>query len=79
MTNEWVRGVLRCAVGVMGVVAVLMLCGALAGAAHADGTGTASHDGHRVGPANADAGRIDDPAQGVLEHVLLSGDGYARN
>ncbi|MFJ8904347.1 hypothetical protein ACIRIU_05005 [Streptomyces sp. NPDC102351] len=34
MTGKWVRGVLRCAVGVMGVAAVLMLCGALAGAAH---------------------------------------------
>ncbi|MBT3163750.1 hypothetical protein HTV80_11590 [Streptomyces sp. Vc74B-19] len=34
MTDKWVRGVLRCAVGVMGVAAVLMLCGTLAGVAH---------------------------------------------
>ncbi|MFI1417865.1 hypothetical protein ACH4VX_07705 [Streptomyces sp. NPDC020731] len=74
MTNEWVWGVLRCVVGVMGVVAVLMLFGTLAGTAHADETNAASHNGHRVGLVNA--GQIDDPAEDVLEHFLLFGDGY---
>ncbi|KOV19947.1 hypothetical protein AB0420_29745 [Streptomyces caelestis] len=79
MANEWVRGAVRCAVGVMGVVAVLMPCGTPAGSAHADETDTASHDGHRVGPGNADAGRADAPAQDVREHLLPFGDGHARN
>jgi hypothetical protein len=74
MTNEWVWGVLRCVVGVMGVVAVLMLFGTLAGTAHADETNTASHNGHRVGLINT--GQVDDPAEDVLEHFLLFGDGY---
>ncbi|MFF1276247.1 hypothetical protein ACFVZC_23045 [Streptomyces marokkonensis] len=76
MTNKWVRGVLRCAVGVMGLVAVLMLCGTLAGTAHADETSTGSGNGHRVALLNADVGQIDDPAEDVLEHFLLFGDGY---
>ncbi|MFC9117228.1 MULTISPECIES: hypothetical protein [Streptomyces] len=45
MTDKWVRGVLRCAVGVMGVAAVLMLCGALAGAAHGIGNPAAPPQG----------------------------------
>ncbi|MER6622784.1 MULTISPECIES: hypothetical protein [unclassified Streptomyces] len=76
MTNEWVWGVIRCAVGVMGVASVLMLCGTLAGSAYADETNTASHNGHRVGLINANVGQIDDPAEDVLEHTLLFGDGY---
>lgn len=76
MTNKWVWGALRYAVGVMGVVAVLMLCGTLAGTAHADETSTNSGNGHRVALLNADVGQIDDPAEDVLEHFLLFGDGY---
>lgn len=76
MTNKWVWGALRCAVGVMGVVAVLMLCGTLAGTAHADETSTNSGNGHRVALLNTDVGQIDDPAEDVLEHFLLFGDGY---
>ncbi|MET7295244.1 hypothetical protein ABZS79_24430 [Streptomyces griseoloalbus] len=76
MTNKWVWGVLRYGVGVMGVVAVLMLCGTLAGSAHADETNTNSHNGHRFGLLNVNTGQIDDPAEDVLEHFLLLGDGY---
>ncbi|MFG2516774.1 hypothetical protein [Streptomyces sp. NPDC048584] len=75
MTNEWAGGVLRRAVAVSGTAATLMLCGAPAGPAYADETNTASHNGHRVGLINA--GQIDDPAEDVLEHTLLFGDGYA--
>ncbi|CAL9583818.1 hypothetical protein [Streptomyces pilosus] len=79
MTNNWVRDVLRCAVGVMGVAAVLVLFGTLAGTAHADETSVGSRNGHRVALLNADVGQIDDPAEDVLEHFLLFGDGYAWN
>ena len=62
-----------------GVVAALAVCGLTAGAAHADETNTGSHNGHRVGLINVNVGQIDDPAEDVLEHTLLFGDGYAWN
>ncbi|BFO20497.1 membrane protein [Streptomyces sp. KM77-8] len=74
MANDWARGVLRRGAAVSGTAAALTLCGALAGPAYADETNTASHNGHRVGLINA--GQIDDPAEDVLEHTLLFGDGY---
>ncbi|WP_108989667.1 hypothetical protein [Streptomyces coelicoflavus] len=65
-----------------GTGAALLLCwlslGA-AGAAHADETTTGSHNGPRVGLLNVHVGQIDDPAEDVLEHTLLFGDGYAWN
>lgn len=59
--------------------AVLVCCGSVwaAGAAHADETTTGSHNGPRVGLLNVHVGQIDDPAEDVLEHTLLFGDGYA--
>ncbi|CAL9311690.1 hypothetical protein [Streptomyces sp. R02] len=74
MSDKWVRGALHCAIGVMGVAAMLMLCGALAGTAYADETTSGSKNGPRVGLVNADLGQIDDPAEDVLEHVLLFSD-----
>lgn len=35
MTDKWAGGVLRCVIGMMGVAAMLMLCGSLAGTAYA--------------------------------------------
>ncbi|MDQ1020485.1 hypothetical protein QFZ43_007034 [Streptomyces afghaniensis] len=49
------------------------------GAAHVDETNTGSHNGHRVGLVNVNVGQVDDPAEDVLEHTLLFGDGYAWN
>ncbi len=60
--------------GVVGVV-----CAVSAGSAHADETTTGSHNGPRVGLLNVHVGQIDDPAEDVLEHTLLFGDGYAWN
>ncbi|GGT68391.1 membrane protein [Streptomyces matensis] len=79
MSDKWVRGVLRCVIGVMGVAAVLMLCGSLAGAAYADGTAGGSRNGPRVGLVNAGLGQVDDPAEVVPEHVLLVSEGQVRN
>ncbi|GAA2933324.1 hypothetical protein GCM10010478_38040 [Streptomyces erythrogriseus] len=79
MSDKWMRGVLRCAIGVMGVAAMLMLCGSLAGTAYADETTSGSKNGPRVGLVNADLGQIDDPAEDVLEHVLLLSDGQVWN
>lgn len=42
--------------------------------AHADENPRHSHNGPRVGLINT--GQIDDPAEDVLEHTLLLGDGY---
>ncbi|GAB2326240.1 hypothetical protein STREPTOSP366_14410 [Streptomyces variabilis] len=79
MSDKWMRGVLRCVIGVMGVAAMLMLCGSLAGTAYADETTSGSKNGPRVGLVNADLGQIDDPAEDVLEHVLLLSDGQVWN
>ncbi|GAA2562978.1 MULTISPECIES: hypothetical protein [Streptomyces] len=77
MTNERLWGVLRCVTGVIGVLAVVVLCGTLADSAYADETTTGSHNGPRVGLLNVNVGQVDDPAEDVLEHFLLFGDGYA--
>ncbi|MDN3287263.1 hypothetical protein QWL27_16005 [Streptomyces thermocarboxydus] len=79
MTDKWVRSVLRCVIGMMGVAAMLMLCGSLAGTAYADETASGSKNGPRVGLVNADLGQVDDPAEDVLEHVLLFSDGQLWN
>ncbi|GGQ76183.1 hypothetical protein GCM10010250_55180 [Streptomyces althioticus] len=79
MSDKWVRGVLRCVIGVMGVAAVLMLCGSLAGAAYADGTAGGSRNGPRVALVNAGFGQVDDRAEVVPEHVLLVSEGQVRN
>ncbi|EFL31310.1 small membrane protein [Streptomyces viridochromogenes DSM 40736] len=76
MKNECGRALTRC---LAGAVAVLAVCWLPAGAAHADETSTNSHNGHRFGLANVHVGQIDDPAEDVLEHTLLFGDGYAWN
>ncbi|MEU5139811.1 hypothetical protein [Streptomyces sp. NPDC021139] len=75
--NERVRAAARLLAGAG--AAVLMCCGSVwaAGAAHADETTTGSHNGPRVGLLNVHVGQIDDPAEDVLEHTLLFGDGYA--
>lgn len=52
-------------------------CWMSAGAAVADETNTASHNGPRVGLVNI--GQVDDPMEDVLEHALLIGDGYTWN
>ncbi|MFF8674986.1 hypothetical protein [Streptomyces sp. NPDC015242] len=75
MRNEG-RGVVRLLVG---VAVGLAVCWLPAGAAHADETSKDSHNGHRVGLINVNVGQIDDPAEDVLEHTLLFGDGYAWN
>ncbi|MFF9039242.1 hypothetical protein ACF090_27675 [Streptomyces sp. NPDC014892] len=71
MRNDGVGAVAR--VVVAGLAAVL-LCGVSAGAAHADETNRASHNGPRIGLVNV--GQVDDPMEDVLEHTLLFGDGY---
>ncbi|MFE9179124.1 hypothetical protein ACFYN5_23085 [Streptomyces sp. NPDC007126] len=62
-----------------GAGAAVLVCLATAGTAHADETTTGSHNGPRVGLLNVHVGQIDDPAEDVLEHTLLFGDGYAWN
>ncbi|CAL9598618.1 hypothetical protein [Streptomyces sp. Tu 3180] len=79
MTNERLLSALRCVTGVVGVAAVVVLCGTLADSAYADETNTGSHNGPRVGLLNVNVGQVDDPAEDVLEHTLLFGDGYAWN
>ncbi|CAL9321294.1 hypothetical protein ABZ568_41585 [Streptomyces olindensis] len=74
MRNERGRGAARLLAGAVAVVAV---CWLPAGVAHADESNTGSHNGHRVGLVNV--GQVDDPAEDVLEHTLLFGDGYAWN
>ncbi|MGV9914351.1 hypothetical protein ACWEWD_35805 [Streptomyces tendae] len=76
--DERVRAVVRRLLAGAGA-AVLVCCGSVwaAGAAHADETTTGSHNGPRVGLLNVHVGQIDDPAEDVLEHTLLFGDGYA--
>ncbi|MER7055804.1 MULTISPECIES: hypothetical protein [unclassified Streptomyces] len=74
MTNERARTVAR---WLAGAGAAALVCWAPAGTAHADETTTDSHNGPRVGLLNVHVGQIDDPAEDVLEHTLLFGDGYA--
>ncbi|MCW1093313.1 hypothetical protein ACH4GE_26645 [Streptomyces tendae] len=76
--DERVRAVARRLLAGAGA-ALLVCCGSVwaAGAAHADETTTGSHNGPRVGLLNVHVGQIDDPAEDVLEHTLLFGDGYA--
>ncbi|MFC8087411.1 hypothetical protein [Streptomyces sp. NPDC057340] len=76
--NERVRAAARRLLAGAGA-AVLVCCGSVcaAGAAHADETTTGSHNGPRVGLLNVHVGQIDDPAEDVLEHTLLFGDGYS--
>ncbi|MET9389360.1 hypothetical protein ABZY20_02935 [Streptomyces sp. NPDC006624] len=76
MRNERGRAVGRLVAGVAALVAV---CWMPVGAAHADETNAHSHNGHRVGLLNVNVGQIDDPAEDVLEHTLLFGDGYLWN
>ncbi|MEE1765646.1 MULTISPECIES: hypothetical protein [unclassified Streptomyces] len=71
MRNDRAGTVAR--VGMAGLATVL-LCGVSAGAAHADETNKASHNGPRIGLVNV--GQVDDPMEDVLEHTLLFGDGY---
>ncbi|MBU8549057.1 MULTISPECIES: hypothetical protein [Streptomyces] len=73
MTNERARTVAR---WLAGAGAAVLVYWAPAGAAHADETTTGSHNGPRVGLLNVHVGQIDDPAEDVLEHTLLFGDGY---
>ncbi|WP_432083079.1 hypothetical protein [Streptomyces sp. WAC 04229] len=76
MTNERARTMAR---WLAGAGAAVLVCWVPAGAAHADETTTGSHNGPRVGLLNVNVGQIDDPAEDVLEHTLLFGDGYAWN
>ncbi|MGW5008690.1 hypothetical protein [Streptomyces parvulus] len=76
MTNERV-GIMARRLATAG--AAVLVCWVPAGAAHADETTTGSHNGPRVGLLNVHVGQIDDPAEDVLEHTLLFGDGYAWN
>ncbi|MER7778930.1 hypothetical protein ABTZ21_28630 [Streptomyces sp. NPDC096191] len=76
MTNERARTMAR---WLAGTGAAVLVCWVPAGAAHADETTTGSHNGPRVGLLNVNVGQIDDPAEDVLEHTLLFGDGYAWN
>ncbi|MDQ0403105.1 hypothetical protein OIE75_08885 [Streptomyces sp. NBC_01723] len=76
MTNERARTMAR---RLAGTGAAVLMCWVPAGAAHADETTTGSHNGPRVGLLNVNVGQIDDPAEDVLEHTLLFGDGYAWN
>ncbi|MGP4085581.1 hypothetical protein [Streptomyces sp. KR55] len=69
MTNERARSVAR---RLTGVVTVATMCWLPAGAAHADETNTASHNGPRIGLINT--GQVDDPMEDVLEHFRLVGD-----
>ncbi|WTB91426.1 hypothetical protein OIE99_25790 [Streptomyces cellulosae] len=70
MTDKWAGGVLRCVIGMMGVAAMLMLCGSLAGTAYAGEAANGSTDGPRAGLVNAD------PGQG---HVTPFSDGQVWN
>ncbi|KOG43326.1 hypothetical protein [Streptomyces resistomycificus] len=74
MTNERARTVARWLSGALTLAAVY---GMPAGAAYADETNSASHNGPRIGLVNV--GQVDDPMEDVLEHVLLIGDGHAWN
>ncbi|MFB7655654.1 MULTISPECIES: hypothetical protein [unclassified Streptomyces] len=76
MTNERARTMVR---WLAGAGAAVLVCWVPAGAAYADETTTGSHNGPRVGLLNVNVGQIDDPAEDVLEHTLLFGDGYAWN
>ncbi|MCQ4193907.1 hypothetical protein M4J08_004044 [Streptomyces parvulus] len=76
MTNERV-GTMARRLATAG--AAVLVCWVPVGAAHADETTTGSHNGPRVGLLNVHVGQIDDPAEDVLEHTLLFGDGYAWN
>ncbi|MEU8604078.1 hypothetical protein [Streptomyces parvulus] len=76
MTNERV-GTMARRLATAG--AAVLVCWVPAGAAHADETTTGSHNGPRVGLLNVHVGQIDDPAEDVLEHTLLFGDGYVWN
>ena len=71
MTKDRARTVARL---VTGVLTGAVVCWLPAGAAHADETNTASHNGPRIGLVNM--GQVDDPMEDVLEHFLLVGDGY---
>ncbi|MFD7059541.1 hypothetical protein [Streptomyces sp. NPDC059906] len=76
--NERVRAAARrLLAGAGAAVLVCWLPVGAAGTAHADETTTGSHNGPRVGLLNVHVGQIDDPAEDVLEHTLLFGDGYA--
>ncbi|MBU6532521.1 hypothetical protein ACFUIW_21305 [Streptomyces sp. NPDC057245] len=79
MTNERARTVARWLAGAGASALVCCAPVLAAGAAHADETTTGSHNGPRVGLLNVHVGQIDDPAEDVLEHTLLFGDGYAWN
>ncbi|MGC9497999.1 hypothetical protein [Streptomyces sp. WG7] len=74
MTNERARTVAR---WLAGAGTAVLVCWTPAGTAHADETTTHSHNGPRMGLLNVHVGQIDDPAEDVLEHTLLFGDGYA--
>ncbi|MEG3631242.1 hypothetical protein [Streptomyces poriticola] len=76
-TNERARITARRLVGAA-VLALACWLPAM-GAAHADETHTASHNGHRVGLVNVNIGQIDDPMEDVLEHTLLLGGGQTWN
>jgi hypothetical protein len=71
MRNEKAKVVAR---WLTGVGSAAVVCWLPAGAAHADETNTASHNGPRIGLVNV--GQVDDPMEDVLEHTLLFGDGY---
>ncbi|WP_399883664.1 hypothetical protein ACGH7X_09635 [Streptomyces sp. BBFR51] len=77
MTNERVGTVARLLAGAGAAVLVCWVSAGAVGTAHADETTTGSHNGPRVGLLNVNVGQIDDPAEDVLEHTLLFGDGYA--
>jgi hypothetical protein len=71
MRKDRARTVARVATGVL---ATAVVCWLPAGAAHADETNKNSHNGPRIGLINV--GQVDDPAEDVLEHTLLFGNGY---
>ncbi|MFV0136690.1 hypothetical protein ACLGIH_26390 [Streptomyces sp. HMX87] len=73
-TNERARAVAR---WLTGAGAAALVCWLPVGAAHADETNTASHNGPRVGLVNVNIGQIDDPAEDVLEHALLLGGSHS--
>ncbi|WP_217170349.1 hypothetical protein [Streptomyces sp. AC512_CC834] len=79
MTNERAGNVARWLAGAGAAVLVCWGPAGAAGTAQADETTTGSHNGPRVGLLNVHVGQIDDPAEDVLEHTLLFGDGYAWN
>ncbi|MER6326723.1 hypothetical protein [Streptomyces coelicoflavus] len=78
-TDERAGAVVRLLAGTGAALLLCWLSLGAAGAAHADETTTGSHNGPRVGLLNVHVGQIDDPAEDVLEHTLLFGDGYAWN